>query len=148
MQYVCGFMPVFATQVIYSLEKSDHALTFQVLDQSSDITAFLKNRNFLSRKTGLRIGLSKYPEFKHSENFIFLRGSDKSNDFKLDVTRFVGNMQRDKAYEMVKVAIQELVDTVKALSTPYQLSGGFSFYTAPAKRVSNCGNNGKVIFIG
>lgn len=146
--YMCGFVPVFNTQVRYRLEKAPNALVFQVLEQSPDVSAFLNGRNFLSKKTGLRIGTSKYPEFKHSKNFIFLRGSDKSNDFKLDVTRFVGTMQRDNAYDMVKTAIQELVDTVKAASTAYSIGGNYSFYAVPKTKIKNHIDCGNVIYIG
>jgi hypothetical protein len=94
------------------LNKDDYALTFQVIEQSPDITAFLTGQNFQA-KNGMNIGVSEYPEFKQSKNTIFLRGSNRGNDFKPDVTMFVGNMQRDNQYNMVVEAIQELVDTVK-----------------------------------
>jgi len=115
-QYLCGYMPVFKTQVSYKLDKHTNALTFQILEQSPDVTAFLANNTFLST-TGFKVELSAKPEFKHSKNTIFLRGSDKTNDYLVDVTRFVGKMQRDNAYDLFVKTIQELVDTVKELST-------------------------------
>ena len=119
--YLCGFIPSFNTKVKYRLEKADNALIFQVLEQSPDVTAFL-NGNIFMAKNGLRIGSSKYPEFKHSKNVIFLRGSISSEDFKLDATRFVGKMQRDNAYDLVTQAIQELVDAVKGFSKAYPVN--------------------------
>lgn len=110
--YLVNYCPSFDTVVKYKLNKDDHALTFQVLEQSYDITAFLSGQNFQA-KNGMNIGISEYPEFKQSKNTIFLRGSNKGNDFKPDVTMFVGNMQRDNQHTMVVEAIQELVDTVK-----------------------------------
>jgi hypothetical protein len=110
--FLCGFMPVFNTQVKYLLNKNKNALTLQVLDQSPDITAFLSQGDFHT-STGFIIGLSEYPEFKISKNYIFLRGTDKSNDFKPDVTRFVGRMQRDNAYDLFVKSVQELVNAVK-----------------------------------
>lgn len=145
---MCGFVPVFKTQVKYRLEKAPNALVFQVLDESPDVKAFLNGRNFLSKKTGLRIAASKYPEFKHSKNVVFLRGSDTSNDYKLDVTRFVGNMQRDNAYDMIVTAIQELVDFVKSASTPYDLGGGNSYVVVPKPKVRNSYTGGNVIVFG
>ncbi len=115
-QFLCGFMPVFNTQVRYKLDKNKNALTLQVLDQSPDIYAFLAQGDFPT-STGFIISLNEYPEFKISKNYIFLRGRDKSNDFKPDVTRFVGKMQRDNAYDLFVQAVQELVNAVKSAST-------------------------------
>lgn len=115
--YLVNYCPSFNTVVKYSLKKDDYALTFQVLEQSPDITAFLSQNNFQALN-GMNIGISEYPEFKQSKNTIFLRGSNKGNDFKPDVTMFVGNMQRDNQYTMVVEAIQELVDTVKKAFVP------------------------------
>jgi len=115
-QFLCGFMPVFNTQVRYKLDKNTNALTLQILDQSPDIYAFLAQGDFQT-STGFIISMNEYPEFKISKNYIFLRGSDKSNDFKPDVTRFVGKMQRDNAYDLFIKAVQELVDAVKSANT-------------------------------
>ena len=115
--YLVNYCPSFDTVVKYKLNKDDYALTFQVLEQSPDITAFLSAQNFQARN-GMNVGISEYPEFKQSKNTIFLRGSNKGNDFKPDVTMFVGNMQRDNQYDMVIEAIQELVDTVKKAFVP------------------------------
>ncbi len=156
-QYLCGFLPVFNTQVRYKLDKEPNALVLQILDQSPDITAFLNGNTFMSPTTGLKVMTSNYPEFKHSKNVIFLRGSDKSNDFKPDVTRFVGKMQRDNAYEMVVQTIQELVDFVKEASTatPVNVYGSYQakpvkvrshYRSAPSYR-SNCVSGAPVIII-
>ncbi len=114
--FLCGYVPVLKTGLKYRLEKAENALVFQVLEQSPDVSAFLANGHFLSQKTGLRIAVSKYPEFKDSKNVIFLRGSDSSNDYKIDVTRFPGNMQRDNKYDLINTALKEFVDAVKATS--------------------------------
>jgi hypothetical protein len=116
--FLCGYVPVLKTGLKYKLEKADSALVFQVLEQSADITAFLSRNHFMA-SNGYRVALSKYPEFKHSKNVIFLRGSDGDNDFKLDVTRFAGNMQRDNASDMFNQALKELVNTVKSASYAY-----------------------------
>jgi len=114
--FLCGYVPVLKTGLKYRLEKADSALVFQVLEQSADITAFLSRGHFLSQKTGFRIAIAKYPELKDSKNVIFLRGSDTSNDYKPDVTRFPGNMQRDNKADLVNTALTELVDAVKSVS--------------------------------
>lgn len=117
--YLCGYVPAFKTGLKYRLEKAENALVFQVLAQSDDISAFLSNGAFLSQKTGLRIATAKYPEFKDSKNVIFLRGSDSNNDYKIDVTRFPGNMQRDNKADLINTALKELVDAVKSVSYAY-----------------------------
>lgn len=136
--YLGGFVPVYKTGIRYKLDKSDGALIFQVLDQSPDVSAFLEALNggtFLT-STGFKIGASKYPEFKHSKNIIFLRGSDKSNDFKPDVTRFAGNMQRDNAYDLFKTTIQEFVDAVKQASATVKVDA-YKSHVFPNYRFDN-----------
>ncbi len=146
--YLCGYIPSFNTMVKYKLTKADNALVFQVIEESADVKAFLNGNIFLS-KSGLKIASSKYPEFKHSKNVLFLRGSDSSADSKLDATRFVGRMQRDNAYDMVVSAIQELVDAVKGFSKAYPVSGYFpNQWARPTRtRVKNSLGNAKVIIV-
>jgi len=120
-------MPVFAanwvapqavkTSLSYTLKKAEGSLIFQVNDQSEDITAFLK-KNHYRAKNGLLISSDQYPEFKDSTNTIYLRGSNTGKANKLDVTRFVGNMQRDSKFAMIEEALAEFVDYVKSLR-PY-----------------------------
>lgn len=124
--YLCGYVPVINTGLKYKLEKAENALVFQVLAQSADITAFLSRNHFMA-SNGVRVAISKYPEFKESKNVIFLRGNDEANNFKLDVTRFVGRMQRDNAYDMFTQALKELVDTVKKVSYAYPVKVANSF---------------------
>lgn len=121
------------TSLKYRLEKAENALIFQVLEQSPDITAFLKKYNFMA-SNGVRIAIDKYPEFKHSKNVIFLQGSDTTENFKLDTTRFVGKMQRDNAADMFNSALKELVAAVKGVATyrpyygtAYGFTGGNTF---------------------
>ena len=96
----------------YSLKSAEHALIFKVDYQSDIITRFLKKNGYRA-KNGLLITANKYPEFKDSENTIFLQGSDTSRNGKIDTTRFVGNMQRDKKKAMIQEALAEFVDFVK-----------------------------------
>jgi len=110
-----------------------------VLEQSPDVTAFLSSQNFQA-KNGMNIGISEYPEFKMSKNTIFLRGSNKGNDFKPDVTMFTGNMQRDNQYDMVVDAIQDLVNTVKKAVMPTPVHYGYGTnYGNPYGNVLNSG---------
>jgi len=127
MRYACfglgGYMPFVvppATHLKYRLEKAEDALVFQVIDQSPDITTFLKRYNFMATN-GLKVAIDKYPEFKLSKNTIFLRGSDAKEAFKLDTTRFAGRVYRDGAASLFNEALKELVDCVKGTKTavPY-----------------------------
>lgn len=142
--YLCGYVPSFKTGLKYKLEKAENALVFQVLAQSDDISAYLAKRHFMA-SNGLRIATSKYPEFKQSKNVIFLQGSDSSNDYKLDVTRFVGRMQRDNAAILLNDALKEFVNYVKKASYAYPVrvvrpstknvfNNGCFFATAPARK--------------
>lgn len=105
------FTPV-KTTLAYTLKSVEGALIFQITEQSADITAFLAKNSYRA-SNGLKISASEFPEFKDSKNTIFLRGTDASKDFKLDVTRFVSNNVRDSKKEMVNAALREFVDFIK-----------------------------------
>jgi hypothetical protein len=107
------------TDLRYDLIPVERALVFQVLDQSPEVTNFLRKVGSFQASNGLRIATADFPEFKDSENTIFLRGSDKAKDGKVDTTRFVTNIIRDKKAVMVHQALKELVDTVKSLQSYY-----------------------------
>jgi len=123
VRYIANFAHKIITRLDFYLKKTENALIFQITYQSPDITDFLASNTYRT-KNGLLIAGGSYPEFKDSKNTIYLRGKDSSRDWKLDVTRFVGNMQRDNKYEMVKEALTEFVDFIKN-------SQSFS-YTPPA----------------
>lgn len=125
------------TRLAYTLKEVESGLIFQITEQSKDITDFL-NANSYRATNGMLISSSKYPEFKDSEYTIFLRGNDPKYDFKLDVTRFVGNMQRDKRKAQIKAALREFVDHIKNASREYA-------YTAPFSAPYACAN---VIVLG
>lgn len=120
------FMPIFAVatpKVVleYSIKKVDDAIVFQVKEQSQAITDFLKNNRFQA-SNGMIIAADRYPEIKDSTNHIYLRGTDDSRNLKLDVTRFVGKMQRDSKAAIIDAALKEFVDflskRVKASYSP------------------------------
>lgn len=108
------------TELSYTLKKAENSLVFQVNGQSDDITAFLQ-KNHYRAKNGLLISSDQYPEFKDSRNTIYLQGSNKGKSAKLDVTRFVGNMQRDAKAEMIHEALAEFVDYIKSLKSAWIL---------------------------
>ena len=116
-----------ATKLAYTLKKAENSLIFQVNEQSADITNFLANSSYRA-KNGMLIAGSHFPEFKDSEYTLYLRGDDKSHDYKLDVTRFVGNMQRDKRATQIEEALKEFVGFIKSSSS---LSYAPFAYAAP-----------------
>lgn len=101
------------TVLEYSLKAVENAAVLQITEQSSDITAFLKSNRYLA-SNGIIIAADQYPEFKDSNNHLYLRGKDTDRNLKLDVTRFVGAMQRDSKISMVKAALKEFVEFVAA----------------------------------
>ena len=104
----------------YTIIPTECAATFQVLKQSQEIYDFLSKGHFLA-SNGTRIDSSDFPEWKESENIVYLRGSNKNQDLKVDVTRFISNTNRDKKIAMIDEALAELVTVVGAS------------YRAPAK---------------
>ena len=104
------------TLLKYVMVPVKQAVEFQILEQSDKITNFiygLRDATFQA-SNGMRIGISDFPEFKDSENTIFLQGSNKKLDLKVDTTRFVSDNVRDKKIAMVKEALAELVRAAKA----------------------------------
>lgn len=96
----------------YILKAEEKALTFQVTKQSQAITDFLKKNRFMS-STGIIIAVDEFPEFKDSQNTLFLRGSDSFYNSKLDTTPFGSNQIRDGKERMIRQALRELVETVQ-----------------------------------
>lgn len=129
------------TYLKYSLVPAECACEFQILEQSPVVTEFLKKNTFQSSR-GLTIGLSEFPEFKESKNQLFLRGWNKSEDLKVDITRFVRNSIRDNKMEIVKQSLKELVDAVKKYEAA-KSSYGTKYY-APFVAPKRYNNNYEV----
>lgn len=114
-----SFVNPIKTKLVYTLKPMENTLVFQVHEQSADISAFLA-KNTYRASNGILIAADKYPEFKDSGdtdnvNIVFLHGKDYIRNAKLDVTRFVGSMQRDKRKLQIEDAIQEFVGYIKSL---------------------------------
>ena len=111
-----GYRPVAVpakpkTVLEYSLKAVENAVVFQITEQSSNISEFLKKNRYMA-SNGIVIAADQYPEFKDSTNHVYLQGKDSDRNLKLDVTRFVGNMQRDSKIAMVKAALKEFVEFI------------------------------------
>lgn len=103
----------FLTVMVTPLNADDKpSFAFSVLRQSKNITKFLAENRYLS-ENGLIIAADEYPEFKDSTNHVYLRGSDSSKDFKVDVTRFVGVKQRNAKMQALDQALSNFVKFVQ-----------------------------------
>ena len=110
------------TLLDYSLKPLKNALGFQVHEQHPAVTAFLK-RNKFRASNGVVIDISAYPEIeesmKNGDFIVYLRGDDFRRDNKTDVTRFVGDLQRDGHKKAIEKALKELIQAVKNTNTTY-----------------------------
>jgi hypothetical protein len=93
-------------------------VVFQLISQHPAVTAFLEQQpgRTFKASNGYRIGLGwLYPEWKMSNNILYLDGTDGDRLDKNDVTRFPvdGEVYRDGQMALVKTALAELVNLVK-----------------------------------
>ena len=106
-----------STILDYSLKPMKNALGFQVHTQHPVLTQFLENNKFRA-SNGIIVDVSVKPEIvesmKDGDFTIFLRGSNSKYDTKVDVTRFVGSLQRDGHKAAIEKALKELAQTVKS----------------------------------
>ncbi len=100
----------------YSLKPMKNALGFQVHAQHPMLTEFLRNNKFRA-SNGIIVDISVKPEIvesmKDGDFIIYLRGSNSKYDTKVDITRFVGSLQRDGHKGAINTALKELVQHVK-----------------------------------
>ena len=145
--------------LIYEFDKGVSVyLKFQILSQSPKVKAFFDYlaemgiTHYLS-KSGYKVAIDDFPEFKISENTIFLRGNMKSQNMKVDVTPFVNDRTYRKGSEkMFREAISEVIGEVRKADEAGLLDGPshvvyagnscFSTFTPPygvrrVKRVTN-----------
>jgi len=100
-------------------------ITYQseMVDRFFDLLASLGKDGFMT-KVGYKVCRSHYPEFKLSQNKIFLRGVLKSQDRKVDVTPFQKPEQyRAGAKKMFIEALKEFGDEVGKAERAGLLSG-------------------------
>jgi hypothetical protein len=106
----------------YYLYPYDGGAGFQLIKQHPAITRFLEQqpgRTFMA-SNGMRISLSPFfPQWKESENIIFLDGTNGAKLKHMDHTYFQTvfdnyNRVRDRKIRAFKAALEELVDVVKA----------------------------------
>lgn len=130
----------------YQLDEGvDGQLKFQITYQSPKVNDFMKFMNRLGvksylTKTGYKVAISDFPEFKISENTIFLRGKLKSQDNKVDVTRFASNSPyRKGAKKLFNAAMTEFISEVEKADNAGMLDNYDVYYTfgSPSVKRSN-----------
>lgn len=105
------------THLKYAFIPVESACEFQILEQSKEVYNIL-SKGYYQASNGMRVAIAQFPEFKDSANTVYLRGSDKSKDLKVDTTRFVRNSVRDNKMELVTEALAEFVNFVKKSYKP------------------------------
>jgi len=106
-----------STLLDYSLKPMKNALGFQIHTQHPMLTEFLKTNKFRATN-GIVIDVSVKPEIvesmKDGDFIIYLRGNNSKYDSKVDITRFVGELQRDGHKKAIEKALGEFVQYVKS----------------------------------
>lgn len=131
-----------ATNITYFLTPVDRGFAFRIDQQSSLLTDALKSKDFLA-SNGWRIAMEEGPAINISTKTIFLRGSNKDMDYRIDRSSdLASNRTRDKYVSEINSAIAELVDAVTFPVPQLSMSRGYyPTYTTTRSRkvVSNVG---------
>lgn len=85
----------------YALGKLHQALVFQVLEQ----TIVGKSVGSEEKFNDLFFKSTSHPELRLADGIIYLRGTNADADFRVDVTYFKSNKERDAAFDTVISAI-------------------------------------------
>jgi len=106
----------------YHLLPYEGGVVFQIVSQHPAVTAFLEQQPYrlFTAANGVRISTGTlFPQWKESDNFIYLDGTMGARLKKIDKTYFQtmfanqGRTVRDNKIRLFKNALEELVDTVK-----------------------------------
>ncbi len=131
----------------YTLDTGiDGQLKFQIQYQSKKVNKFMDFLKAMGKKyylteSGYKVAISKFPEFKISKNTIYLRGTLKSQDNKVDVTRFPDNSTyRKGGVKMFKSALNEFIAEVEKADKRGLLSD-YDTYTVYNNRLSKSNVN-------
>lgn len=98
----------------YYLIPHYQAFIFQITNQDTKVTKFLKNAgNVFSASNGWQVRTEVEPEVNYAKKIVYLRGSDSSKDSKIDRTWNMDDSQVNTVISEVNVALQELIKAVK-----------------------------------
>lgn len=100
--------------ITYSLKAFEKAYAFQITDQDPAVKSFIDRNGSFSASNGWIIKLAKVPEVNVFSKTIYLRGSNSSDDFRIDRTwNLPSNTMRDRVINEVSTAISELISSIK-----------------------------------
>ena len=120
--------------LVYRLSHDgDETITFQILHQNKGISKFLKNRNYICKETGLKVGIDRRPEFKESDNLILLRGCESHNDLMPDYTTYkAGKARAANKIANVNKALANFLKFYKAKKAEAEKANKVDFKAAAA----------------
>ena len=105
------------------VEPFEKAIAFQVVNQSTEITDFIKRNGTFHASNGWNVAIDNVPELDILNKTIYLRGSDASQNKRVDRTWDISNNSRRDEY--VREVDQALNDLVLAVtSATYLLYDG------------------------
>jgi len=107
----------------YSLLPMERAFAFQILEQSGQIKDAINyvGGSFYS-SNGWVIKVSSSPEIKVPSRTIFLRGSHKEQDLRVDRTwNFLSNIERDETISAINQALAEIISFASGYEYRYQV---------------------------
>lgn len=104
----------------YSLLPLERAFAFQVTEQSNSIKDAINGPyvggSFMS-SNGWVIKIDSCPEIRVPSRTIYLRGSSKENDLRVDRTwNFSSNFERDQAISQIKFALDEIISLSNSIN--------------------------------
>lgn len=114
------------------VESFAKAIAFQVVSQSTEITDFIKKNGTFHASNGWNIAIDNAPELDIASKTIYLRGSDVSQNKRVDRTWDLStNSRRDDYVRAVDQALNDLVLAVT--SATYLLFDGRPTTSGSAK---------------
>ena len=120
------------------LDAFEKAIAFQVTDQSTKITDFIKRNGPFVASNGWTIAVESAPELDVATKTIFLRGSNSSLDKRVDRTWDINsNYNRDNVICAADDALNELVH---AVASPFLYATVSGIPTSPSV-ASECKNS-------
>lgn len=100
----------------FKLVKFEKALAFQILEQDTKILCdHFRFKNIRS---------DKVPQIDPLDNTIYIRGSNRKQDFKVATQTFISNYERDVRYDEILMEFQRLKEYLDIQSRVHKSSSG------------------------
>lgn len=98
----------------FHLNQLEGAITFQIVDQSNEVTNYLKRVGTHYAPNGFKVKVDRFPEIDLDKKMIFLRGSRDSKDLKVcRVQNLGGQKQVNKVANDIQKALEDVVAAAK-----------------------------------